>query len=176
MSAFPEPMVARVTGVHRETLAVARRTSLAKGADWTLENSVVCYTPPGLKKLLSALGLGGETFVWESAATGTGDRSATPPDSRPDVKKNLAGGAVGAGVAAAGEAVEARAMVELTVTTISRNPSILHAQDEAKRSVLVRVRTNVNFTAGMPIKARAPAPGSTLYHFEGNCPRWKGRY
>ncbi len=175
MNAFPEPMVARVTGVHRETLAQARRLSLAKGNDWTLENSVVCYTPAGLKKLISAVGLGGETFVWETAPTGTGDPVATPPRASPDSKKIPAAGTVAAGVAAAGVAVAAREVVALKITSVSRNPSIVHATD-GKTAVLVRVRTNENFTAGMPIKARAPAAGSTLYHFEGNCPRWKGRY
>lgn len=178
MNSFPEPMVARVTGCSRETLVGVRRTFMEKDTHWTLENSVVCYTPAGLKKLLEATGLGNEAFAWEAAPTGKGDPSATPLRSASDVKKISPGGpvrAVAAGVAAAGAAVAARPLVALRVTAISRNPAIVHATD-GQATHLVRVRTNENFTVGMPIKARAPAAGSTLYYYEGNCPRWKGRY
>lgn len=184
MTSYPEPMVARVTGVSRETLAKTRKADLLKGEDWTLADSVVCYTPPGLKKLLSSLGLGDTAFAWESPATATSDRSATPPSATSDPKKISsvpvavsAAGAVAARVEAAAADVAARPIVELTVTKISRNPSIVHATEgEGRADVLVRVRTNANFTPGMRLPARAPAPGSLLYHFEGNCPRWKGRF
>lgn len=184
MTSYPEPMVARVTGVSREVVATTRKAALVKLEDWTLVDSVVCFTAPGLKKLLSSLGLAEDAFAWEGAPAAPGDRSATPPSAPSDPEKNSSvpaavspAGAVAARVEAAAAEVAARAAVDLTVTKISRNPTIVHASPgPGAEDVLVRVRTNVNFTAGMPITARAPAVGSQLYHFEGNCPRWKGRY
>lgn len=175
---YPEPLVARTTGVNRETVAAARKSILEKGTDWTLENSVVCYSADGLKKLLRTLGLAEAPFVWPDAGNATGDPAATPLrfTSVPQ-KISVSAGAVAARVAAAGVTAAARPLVDLRVTTLSRNPSIVHASADGGRTlVLVRVRTNVNFTAGMLIRARAPGPGGTLYHFEGQCPRWKGRY
>lgn len=179
MNLYPEPLVARVTGVNRHVLAAARRMHLQKGDDWTLENSVTCYLPSGLKKLLAALGLSDAALAWPDAPTATDDRSATPPDVTPDPEKNPvppAPSAVATRVDAVGAGDSARPLVDLKVTAISRNPSIVHAAATGRPAVLVRVRTNMNFVVGMPIRARAPAPGGTLYFFEGQCPRWKGRY
>jgi hypothetical protein len=164
---YPEPLVARTTGVNRETVAATRKAALAKGTDWTLENSVVCYTAPGLEKLISALGLAETAFVWPAAPTATGDRSATPPRAESGPEKFAA--------QCAGE--PPRPLAELRVVALSRNPAILQATpDGGATTVCVRVRSNANFLPGMPLRARAPAPGASLYHFEGQCPRWKGRY
>jgi hypothetical protein len=164
---FPEPLVARSTGVNRERVAAARKASLVKGDDWTLENSVVCYSAEGLKKLLGALGLAEGAFAWPRAACEGGDPKATPLRGEPDVKKSVE-------VVAAAEA--ARPVVDLKVAALSRNPTIIEAVGPDARRVSVRVRSNVNFLPGMALKAREPAPGASLYHFEGQCPRWKGRY
>lgn len=184
MISYPEPLVARVTNVNRATLASTRRAKLEKGTDWTLENSVTCYTATGLKKLLGALGLADAPLVWPDPATATRDPSATPPSaaSEPEAApaKNssiaLAPVAVAARVAEAGAVSAARPVAELIVAEISRNPTVLRARLEDGRLVLVRVRSNANFTPGMRLKARAPGPGGTLYSFEGQCPRWKGRF
>lgn len=190
MTLYPEPLVARNTGVSREKVAEARRAALVKGDDWQLENSVVCYTAPGLKKLLDSLGLADAPLAWPDASSAARDPSATPPSSAPDqasvpAEKSsiaLAPAAVAARVSAAGAVSAARAFVDLVVVSLSRNPTIVHARRVAdacpdpRAYVLVRVRTNANFVSGMKLKARAPAPGSTLYYYEGQCPRWKGRY
>lgn len=200
MTLYPEPLVARTTGVSREKVAEARRSALVKGDDWQLENSVVCYTAPGLKKLLGSLGLADAPLAWPDASSAPRDPSATPPSGTPDgsaapAEKSaiaLAPAAVAARVSAAGAVSAARPLVELLVVSLSRNPTIVHARRAEARPVdiqdaepraepraellLVRVRTNANFVVGMRLKARAPAPGATLYHFEGQCPRWKGRY
>lgn len=71
MRTYPEPLVARVTGLKKRRLVAVRRASLVRGDDWQIERNVVHYTPAGLEKLLAALGLASATLVWPEA-------SATP--------------------------------------------------------------------------------------------------
>jgi hypothetical protein len=63
-------MTARVCGLAKTILVAARKKHLEKGTDWQVVDSVVCYTPPGLKKILVSLGLDGEALDWAAGAGG----------------------------------------------------------------------------------------------------------
>lgn len=72
---------------------------------------------------------------------------------------------------------QARPLVVLRVRKIPLNPHLILARLEGGTTdVRVRVKTNVNFIPGMPIRARAPAAGSDVYSHEGHCPRRRGHY
>lgn len=183
MTAYPEPLVARVTGVNRSDLADTRRKSLTKDVDWRLVNAVVTYTPDGLKKLLSAAGIDLAALVWpEPGATeNAGARALDPAAAVPDpAQRSVSSSPVlepAAVVSAACETANGGALVELTVTAVLRNPTILRAVvGEDPKPLTVRVRDNRNFLPGMKLKARSAGPGSDLYHMVGHCPRWRGRY
>ena len=180
---YPEPMVARVTGIKRPALKRARMSALEKGPDWWLAESVVTYGEDGLKKLLVALGLDAADLAWEeplavssplpeseSAASADADPTQAAPCGpveplEPVVEKIAAAVPV------------ARALLDLTVRKVAWNPTIVMAWHEAEaREVRVRVRNNVNFRPGMVLRARAPEQADGLWCMEGNCPRWPGRY
>ena len=67
-------------------------------------------------------------------------------------------------------------VVELEVMRVYPNPRLLLAKDAAGELALVAVPKNKNFRPRMKIKARPPANGNTLYHLEGRCPRFPGRW
>lgn len=184
MTAYPEPLVARVTGIGRPRLKKARLANLTKGPDWWLAESTVTYGTDGLKKLLLALGLNAADLAWPEPPT--------PPDVPPEPDRPASAAldptaesaeADSATVAVAEVVVEkivaeaAPALRELVVRKIAWNPSIVMAWDAAtEREVRVRVRSNVNFRPGMVLRARAPEQADGLWFMEGNCPRWPGRY
>lgn len=190
MNSYPEPFIARVAGVKRSRLAELRHTELSKGTDWTLENSVVCYTAVGLEKLLRAAGIDGAALQWPPIADG-GEMSAPPvaravdpsvppgdPAGSPiDPFEKIAPGAVMAACVQAMPTADPSAPVEIEVLRLARNPRILFAtRKDDGREILVRVATNANFVRGMLLKARPPATGAGVYSFEGRCPRWKGHW
>ncbi len=182
MKGYGEPLVARVTGVARHKLKLVRDKSLEKPADWSLEKSVVTYSERGLEKLLSELGLVREgldlpqipTFLPPGLSSPSVE--AGPPESL-DTQ--------GSGDAVAGSdkkfwmvrrAVAERALVELRVVKLTRNPRLLMARaGEDGEPVRVRVRSNANFRPGMKLKAREPEDADGAWAMEGRCPRFPGR-
>jgi hypothetical protein len=192
---YGEPMVARVIGVQKARLVGVRKAKLTRGADWDLDKAVVVYTECGLQKILVELGLADKAFAWP-AAESEGQHGSTPDEAGIEatdgsalaVESPISPEKIVVIAAAAAQAVgvecvrvvsieEARPLVDLVVTSISRNPTIVYAQLlDGSDQVEVKVATNVNFIPGQALQARAPAAGASLYYFEGRCPRWKGRY
>jgi hypothetical protein len=82
MTLYAEPLVARATGVKKARLAELRHVSLEKGPDWTLQNSVVCYTEGGLGKLLRAAGVDSAAVQWP--ATGEHKETAAAAGELPE--------------------------------------------------------------------------------------------
>jgi hypothetical protein len=162
---YPEPMVARVTGLSRTILKRARGKGLEKGTDWLLVKSVVTYPAGGLKKLLASAGVDSAALAWP-----------IPPGAPLDSPAVDGGAALDAtGVAAAIEELVQPEWVEIVVERVVPNPTILFARHGAE-TVRVRVRSNENFVQGMKIKARPPEDEGGLWWLVGNCPRWKGRF
>ena len=191
MTSFPEPLVARTLGVQKGRIASLRRVKLARDVDWQLEKSVVVYTQAGLDHLITELGLAGRVYTWpdqsspESAGgppepqiEASGDTGKALEEQIPPEKiAVITAAALAAGVERVVEIREADALVGLTVTRTSLNPTIVFASiPGSDAEVPVRVASNVNFMAGMAIHARPPAAGGTLHYFEGRCPRWRGRW
>jgi len=182
LQVYPEPMVARVTGVARVAIKRARAASLEKGPDWSLVDSVVTYGPDGLKKLLSALGLRADDLAWPvppgppRGGFEAGPLAAATREGSGDAVHGASPATVVAEAVAEAAAVEtARALVELVVLKNVFNPGLLIARHGATE-VRVRVRSNVNFRPGMVLRARAPIQAGGLWHMEGNCPRRPGHY
>ncbi len=182
MNAYPEPLVARVTGVNRSDLADTRRRALTKDVDWRLVNAVVTYSPAGLEKLLSAAGIDLAALTWPepSGAQNGGAHALNPTAAAPDpAQSSIAPPATEplAVVTAACENVSAGALLELTVTEVLRNPTIVRATAPGDvKQLTVRVRDNRNFLPGMKLKARATGSRDEIFHMVGHCPRWRGRY
>lgn len=190
MTSFPEPLVARVVGIQKARIASIRRSKLSRDADWQLEKSVVAYTSGGLDRLLAELGLSGRVYTWPEQSGGecpagadapqieasAGQGEALETEIPPEKIAVITAAALAAGVERVLEIRAANELVHLTVTRISRNPSIVYAVGDAGAEVSVRVASNVNFLAGMGLTARPPSAGSTLYYLEGRCPRWRGRW
>jgi hypothetical protein len=200
MTSHPETLVARVVGVKKKRLAALRAESLTRGTDWDFADPTVgvTYSETGLKKLLASLGLDAAAFRWPQepgapapvsapapagigASLATGGASAEPqfpPGAPPAVNIPWEpAAAVGAQVGQLAQAEAARGTVPLRVTKVALNPHILFARPAAGGDeVRVRVRTNKNFTIGMPLRARLPAPGVEVYSLEGHCPRRRGHY
>lgn len=160
---YPEPMVARTVGLSRSRLKQLRQAHLGED-DWALVNSVVTYSAQALEKMLASAGLRAGDFRWP-----------TPP-GRPGVAAGESGGTAAAGDPAA-QAVSVPPLCELRVVNLCGNPILVFAEGPGAEGVVrVRVRSNVNFMRGMLLKARAPQSPGGLWHHEGACPRFKGRY
>lgn len=84
MRTYPEPLVARVTGLKKRRIVGVRKASLTRGDDWQIERNVVHYTPAGIEKLLVALGLTSAGLVWP-AETAAPAESPAPVDADDDV-------------------------------------------------------------------------------------------
>jgi hypothetical protein len=160
---YPEPMVARTVGLSRSQLKALRDENLTREVDWVLVNAVVTYSPAGLEKLLRAAGLDAGDFAWPG-------REAMPAPALVAEE----------GAALAGDPVAATPavppLVELRVRNVCGNPILVFAATPEGEVVKVRVRTNTNFLPGMPIRARAPQSPGGLWHHEGACPRFRGKY
>lgn len=179
MRTYPEPMVSRVIGVAKPRLAVHRKLRLTREEDWVLDNAVVAYTEAGLKKMLEVLGLSGAVFDWPSSGSG-----GNPPAAFAARIEAIdgAGGAVETSsmlekihesVERLEAADDARPRVKLTVSRVSRNPTIVYGVTLEGEEVPVKVANNVNFIPEMVLEAR---PEGNVYYFEGRCPRWRGRW
>jgi len=180
MTTYPEPMVARVIGIPKTRIAKLRKETLTRPGDWDLIKHVVHYQKEGLEKLLEGLGLDAEVFGWAEpgeakakAAPKAEPAEATPaaPNEAPAPEKNFTGADA---VAKQVEAAD-RPMIELTVAKLSRNPLVLHATTPGGAEVLVKVKVNRNFRAGMKLKAKEPKRPGVWFHV-GNCPRRPGHY
>ena len=192
MDSYPEPMVARATGVAKRVLAATRQARLTKGADWTLSSkAVVEYTPEGLEKICAALRL-------DAALVRGAPADAVPQAQfacRPPVVAERAvgldacgieatacgGGAVEAMVAEVAEVVavaveklpEPPAAEWLEVTRTVINPQIVMARVEGEGpEVAVRVRSYLTWLPGCWMQARRA--GAALFIHEGRAPRWRG--
>lgn len=179
MNSFPEPLVARVTGLNRTVLAKARRGTLTKDQEWLLVGSVVHYTPGGLKKMLAAVGIDVAALVWpEPSGTDLETERALDPAASPiDPAELREGQDEAAVVTAACETAAAIELVEIFVSSVPRNPRILYGIPAGgTAAVVVRVKDNTNFRPAMKLKAHPPAAGATVWHMVGHCPRWPGRY
>lgn len=192
MDSYPEPMVARATGVAKRVLAAARQAKLTKGLDWALSSkAVVEYTPDGLEKICAALRL--------DAALVRGAPAEVPAQAqfaaRPPVVAERAAGMDACGIEASacgGGAVEAElssvvavvaVAVEklpeppapewLEVTRTVINPQVVMARvSGAGPEVAVRVRSFLTWLPGCWMQARRA--GAALYIHEGRAPRWRG--
>lgn len=192
MTSYPEPMVARATGVAKRVLAATRQARLTKGVDWALSSkAVVEYTPEGLEKICAALRL-------DAALVRAMPAEAAPQAQfacRPPVVPERAAGGDACGIEASaggGGAVEAeipRAAVVvaevvqklpeppapewLEVTRTVINPQIVMARVRgAGPEVAVRVRSFLTWLPGCWMQARRA--GAALFIHEGRAPRWRG--
>lgn len=179
LTTFPEPMVARVAGVKKAVLAALRREHLVKDTDWQLAGAVVHYTQSGLERVLRHAGIDAKAFSWpmdlKPGVPSTDSDSGDAPEATAP-KPDAAAQAVSDEIERVADAVAARALAQLFVRSVPKNPKILFCSLASGEVVPVRVRENKNFRAGMFLKAREPGPGSTAYNHEGNCPRFPGRY
>lgn len=196
MTSYPEPMVARATGVAKRELAATRQARLTKGSDWVLSSkAVVEYTPAGLEKICAALRL--------DAALVRGGPAETVPQAqfacRPPVVAERAAGLDACGIEASscpggavGVELPQAAMVVaemvskvveklpgppplewLEVTRTVINPQLVMARvGGAGPEVAVRVRSHLTWLPGCWMQARRA--GVALFIHEGRAPRWRG--
>lgn len=193
LTGYPEPMVARVAGVPKGRLVEIRKGQLTRDVDWELRGAVVHYTKPGLERLLPLAGIDIAAFVWPmdlrqgirppsptSASQGEATApqpeamprtvpAAPPTPARPLVARPGAAQIVAEKVAEKIADLQARPLVQVMVHALSRNPGILYAALPSGVRVMVRVRRNLHFRAGMCLDAR-PSRTDGLYFHVGRCP------
>lgn len=122
-----------------------RQAHLEEGFHWKILKKEVCLSPAAVERLKAELGC---------------------PDSQNG--KNGQDEALGASAAP----------ILLVVKRAARNVHILFAEKKEGgdgTEVRVRVRSNLNFLAGMEIRA-TPTEYADFYDLAGRCPRQRGRW
>ncbi len=150
---FWETRIAAWLGLPRSRVANLRRGALHEGEHWLVHDQQVVYSLAGIQRLRDLLQARGERLAGKNPA----QKAATPVEPRPPAGP-----------------VET---VKLRILRLCPNPRLMMAvrPQEPEKAMLVRVRDNSNFIAGMMVPAAWDARAGN-WQFTGRLPRQKGRF
>jgi hypothetical protein len=145
---YAENEAAEMVGISRAEARRIRLGSMAEGPHWRKSGREIHLTRAGVEMLI------------EATAKNRPPRGEDGASAVADLGEGDDSGEGGAET--------------LSVSRLVRNNRILLATTAGGETVRVRVRDSKNFIEGMELRARHA--GGDLYHHEGRCPRWKGRW
>lgn len=179
MGLVPEPELAKQLGLSRDELRFLRETHCDEGKHFQRSKGHVSWMPSGIalvKKEAGAMGTDPATGSEKKGGEDAPELAAigSPAPGAADEAEDAGGETEGAGEA---PALKDEGVIELTVFSVPpRNTRILDARKKDGRAVRVRVNNNLNFMAGMTIRARWGGEWPDVYNLEGRCPRQRGKW
>jgi hypothetical protein len=153
---FWESKVAKSLGLSRERVRALREAHLSAD-EWSTRGNAIVFTSAGLEKITALAGR-------EAGAVSSPSASETPPETATAVAALVVGGAP--------------EVLRVVVKKLCQNIRMMLArrvsEGEAGETLLVRVKDNSLFMAGMEIEVADC--GNGVWQFRGRLPRRRGRF